>query len=220
VNGYGTTYADAGVWWSFTTESPAMLQMSFRSIASQDGWILERDENSTKGSDVLDAAGTTARLGDNNTDYQYRSILAFDTSALPNNAVVTGITLYIKRQTIVGTNPFTIYNPGHKKGLNLLKVDMQAGYYHDDPTLEKFDFHAVGSRGNVGRFIKTPAAGWWRAPLRAVSNPLLNLIGTTQFRLRFDLDDNDDMSADYISFYTGNASFSDRPELIVDYYIP
>ena len=57
----------------------------------------------------------------------------------------------------------------------------------------------------MGRFIKTPAEGWYRAPLRAPSYPLINLTGTTQFRLRFATDDNDDMGADYLSFYTGNA---------------
>jgi len=56
--------------------------------------------------------------------------------------------------------------------------------------------------------------------LRARSYDLLNLTGVTQFRLRFDLDDNDDMAPDYLRFYTGNAPAADRPELIIDYYLP
>jgi hypothetical protein len=97
---------------------------------------------------------------------------------------------------------------------------MKAGFYHDIQALEKYDFQAIGSRGNVGRFIKTPSEGWYRAPLRAVSYPLINLTGTTQFRLRFDLDDNDDLAADFLRFYTGDAALTDRPELIVSYYLP
>jgi hypothetical protein len=28
------------------------------------------------------------------------------------------------------------------------------------------------------------------------------------------------MSADYLSFYSGNAAAANRPELIVEYYVP
>ncbi|MBN2114559.1 MAG: ExeM/NucH family extracellular endonuclease [Acidimicrobiia bacterium] len=199
---------------------PPPQQMSFRSIGGEDGWVLESGEDTTKGSDTLDATSTTGRIGDDDENRQYRAILSFDTSGLPEGAVVTGITLKIKKQGLTGANPFDFSNPNQKNGLNLLKVDLQAGYYHDDPTLERFDFHAVGSRGNVGRFIKTATKRWLRAPLRAASYSLLNLDGVTQFRLRFDLDDNDDLTADYLRFYTGDAAEADRPELIVDYYVP
>ena len=103
----------------------------------------------------------------------------------------------------------------------MLKVDIEAGAYHDDPDLERFDFHAVGSRGNVGRFIKAAADGWYRAPLREPAYPFVNPIGHTQFRLRFALDDDDDQTADYLSFFTGDAAIAaDRPELIISYYVP
>jgi acetaldehyde dehydrogenase (acetylating) len=71
----------------------------------------------------------------------------------------------------------------------------------------------------VGRFIKTASAGWYRAPLRVPSYLLVNLEGTTQFRLRFATDDNNNGAADYLSFYTGNAPEADRPELIITYYV-
>ena len=117
--------------------------------------------------------------------------------------MITGVTIRIKKQAISGTNPFTIHG--------LLTVDMKTGFFHDNPALEKLDFQAIGSRGNVGRFIKTPAEGWYRAPLRAPSYLLVNLTGHTQFRLRFVTDDNDDLGADYLSFYTGNAADGHRP---------
>jgi len=45
--------------------------------------------------------------------------------------------------------------------------------------------------------------------------------GHTQFRLRFHLDDDDDQTADWLSFWTGDTPVAtDRPELIVNYYIP
>jgi hypothetical protein len=187
-------------------------EMSFRSVGAFDGWVLEREEESEKGSRTLDSTATTARLGDDALDRQYRSILSFDTSTLPDDAVITAVTLRIKRQGVTGTNPFTTHG--------VLIVDQKSGFYHEIQALERFDFHAAGSRGNVGRFVKTPDVGWYRAPLRGASYSLINVTGSTQFRLRFELDDNDDLSADYLSFYTGNAAEADRPELIVTYYVP
>lgn len=191
--------------------SPVLVEDSFRSVAQNDGWVLEQDETSGKGG-TLDAAATTARVGDDASDRQYRAILHFDTAGLPDDAVITGVTLRIKRQSITGTTPFTTHE--------FLIVDVKAGAYRENPALEKLDFHAVGSRGNAGRFIKTPAEGWYRAPLRPVSYPFINLTGTTQFRLRFEIDDDDDLGADYLSFYSGNGAEADRPELIVTYYVP
>jgi hypothetical protein len=151
-------------------------------------------------------------LGDDGSDRQYRMILDFDTASLPNGAVVVDVTLLLKRQGITGTNPFTTHG--------LLKVDIVAGAYTNDRMLERFDFHAVGSAGNVGRFIKTPMNDWYRAPLRATAFPWINRVGPTQLRLRFDLDDNDDMGADYISFYTGEAGPAAAPALTVLYWVP
>ncbi len=207
----GETYADGGVWWRFTTVGPTLQQMSFRSLADYDGWVLEQDEASGKGG-TFDAVATTARLGDDALDRQYRAVLDFDTSGLPDNAVITGVVLRIKRESFTGTNPFGTHG--------LLIVDMRTGFYHDLRPLERFDFQAAGSRGNVGRFIKTPEAGWYRAPLRARNYALVNLVGATQFRLRFEMDDDDNAVVDFLSFFTGNApTLTDRPELIVTYYV-
>jgi hypothetical protein len=42
--------------------------------------------------------------------------------------------------------------------------------------------------------------------------------GTTQLRIAFILDDNDDLGADYIGWYSGdNASSGNRPQLVVVY---
>ncbi len=192
------------------TVDPFEQVMSFRSLADYDGWVLEQDEASGKGG-TFDAVATTARLGDDALDRQYRAVLDFDTSDLPDNAVITGVVLRIKRESFTGTNPFGTHG--------LLIVDMRTGFYHDLRPLERFDFQAAGSRGNVGRFIKTPEAGWYRAPLRARNYALVNLTGATQFRLRFEMDDNDNSVADFLSFFTGNAA-DDQPELIVTYYVP
>jgi hypothetical protein len=213
VNGFGTTYADGGAWWAFTTKpTPPVEEMSFRSVGGRDGWVLESGEDSGKGGTWVPWE-VTARVGDDELDRQYRSILDFDTGGLPVDAVVVGVTIRFRRESVTGTHPLLTHG--------MLKVDVKGGAFHNDPGLERYDFHAIGSRGNVGRFIKVAADGWYRAPLRATSYPLVNLTGHTQFRLRFALDDDDDLAADYLSFFTGEApAAADRPELIISYYVP
>lgn len=207
VGGYAASIESA-----LLSGEPTIVEASFRSVAAQDGWVRERDETSARGGTV-NSGNTTSRLGDDDSDRQYRSILAFDTSTLPDNAVITSATIRIRRSGVTGTNPISSHG--------LLKIDMQAGYYHDSPLLERFDFHAVGSRGNVGRFIKTADDRWYRAPLRAPAWPLINRTGHTQFRLRFEIDDNDDTAADILNIYSGNyPTVGDRPELIITYYVP
>ena len=84
TNAFGTTYADGDAWWSFTTKpTPPVLEASFRSVGAYDGWVLERDEASGKGGTV-DAAAVTARVGDDDADRQWRSVLDFDTAGLPD----------------------------------------------------------------------------------------------------------------------------------------
>jgi len=126
---------------------------------------------------------------------------------------VSAVTLRIKRQSVAGKNPILTHG--------VLRVDMRTGPFHDVQLLEKFDFQAPGSRGNVGKFIKVMDPGdWYRAPLRAPSYERINRIGVTQFRLLFEVDDNDNARADYLSFFTGDApEADDRPELIVTYYL-
>jgi hypothetical protein len=44
--------------------------------------------------------------------------------------------------------------------------------------------------------------------------------GITQFRLRFQLDDDNDAVADFLRFYSGNSIAANRPVLVIEYYVP
>ena len=48
----------------------------------------------------------------------------------------------------------------------------------------------------------------------------ISKVGVTQFRLFFSLDDNDDLGADYLKFFSGNSTTANMPQLIVTYYTP
>jgi CSLREA domain-containing protein len=199
------THCDIGAY-----ESPSVATL--RSGGAQDGWVLETSENSNQGG-ALNAAAATFLLGDNAGNRQYRSVLHFNTAALPDNAIVARVTLKIRRQSVVGTNPFTT----HLKVL----VDIRQGAFGSLETLQAADFQAAASKPAVGVIANNPTAtGWYATRLKATAYPFVNRTGVTQLRLRFQLDDDNDGVADIIKFHSGNSTAANRPVLVIEYYVP
>lgn len=188
------------------------LTATFLSTGANDGWTLESTETSNVGG-TLNVAATTFNLGDNAGDKQYRAILHFDTSFLPDTAVIVKVTLKITKQGQVGTNPFTI--------LGGLTVDIRRPYFGSTASLAANDFQAAANKSAVAAFGATPVSNWYSATLSAAGYPYVNRTGATQFRLRFATDDNDNNIADYMKFFSGDyASAASRPTLIIEYYAP
>jgi uncharacterized delta-60 repeat protein len=189
--------------------------LSFLSTASVDGWILESTEFSNTGG-MMNATEPTFILGDGLLDGQYRAILSFNTAALPNTAVITKATLKIRVYgTLVGNNdPFT-WGQG-------LRVDVCQGAFGTNALqLTDFSFNSTANCSLLGgRFGNTPVNGWYSANLLSTAFDKVNLAGSTQFRLRFYRDDNDDRIFDYWRFYSGNAPTASRPQLTIVYYVP
>jgi alpha-tubulin suppressor-like RCC1 family protein len=190
----------------------ATLTKTYRSTGSQDGWVLESSETSSTGG-TLNATATTFVLGDNAQDKQYRAILSFNTGALPDTAVITKVTLKIRKQGLVGTDPFT--------ALGGLRVDMRKPFFGTTVGLVISDFQATAGKSTVATFGVTPVSNWYSAVLNATGRAYINLTGTTQFRLRFATDDNNNNIADYMKFFSGNySSVSLYPLLVIQYYVP
>jgi hypothetical protein len=188
---------------------------TFTSQAVQDGRLLESSETSDA-SGWLDSTAPTFIVGDDDLDRQYRSILHFDTSSLPDNAIITKAVLAIKRQGITGSDPFL--------SLGLLQVDMRKPDF-GAPSLELLDFNAAPAKTNVGSFSSSLSTPWHRAILNNAAERYVNLLGTTQFRLSFTLDDDDNNTADFIRFYsgdshTGSSPAASRPKLTITYTLP
>lgn len=193
------------------SSGPVTYQSTFTSAATQDGWVLESNENSNIGGKI-NALGSTFDLGDNAQDKQYRVILSFNTSSLPDNAVVTKLTLRLRKQTQSGDDPFNL--------LGGLTVDIAQPSFGRN-SLEIGDFQAAASASQVGEIPNTPVDNWYSQMWNSASFfSFINRTGLTQFRLRFLVDDNDDLGADFVRFYSGNASAVYRPQLIVEYYLP
>jgi len=184
--------------------------MTVKSTGANDGWVLEATEVSNTGGN-MNSSATSFNLGDSAADQQYRAILSFDTSALPDTAIISSATLKIKKKSLSGTDPFTI--------LGSLKIDLRKPAF-GNPLLELLDFNSTAGKKNMGSFNPVPVGSWYSANIKTPGKNYINRTGTTQFRLTFTIDDNDNSVADYIQFFSGNAPSASRPKLMIEYYIP
>jgi len=184
---------------------------TFWSNGAYDGWVLESGENTNVGA-TLDRNATTFNLGDDPRDRQYRSILSFNTNSLPDNAVIISAQLKIKRQGVVGADPFGTHGA--------LLLEIRNGPFSTSNALQAADFSAAASPGALRDQVAGLTFSWYSAQLSNTNLLFISKFGTTQFRLLFSKDDNDDLGADYIKFFSGNSTSANLPQLIVTYYVP
>jgi hypothetical protein len=124
----------------------------------------------------------------------------------------------IKGAGNVGSDPFNT--------LQNILVDIHSGpfgYIGPFPYrgLQASDFQNPSSKDAVGLIQNNPYYGWYWTWLDSSAFQYINVNGITQFRLRFQLDDNDNGRNDYLKFYSGNYNvLTDHPQLSVEYYVP
>ncbi len=199
------------------TIAPTIFSVDYRSTGASDGWVLESSENSNTGGSKNSAAAVF-KLGDDAQNRQFRSVLHFPTYYLPDNAVITQAILMIKKQDVVGTDPFTTHQN--------ISIDIRKGLFgnfnlFNFGSLQSLDFEAPADMYMVGTIQNNPVSGWYWALLDSRAFPYINLTDVTQLRLGFLLDDNNDLTDDYIRFYSGNYDPQiDRPHLLIEYYVP
>jgi len=190
----------------------APTQVTFTSVAAQDGWVLESTETSNAGGSLDAAASTTSalRLGDDNKDKQYKTVVSFDTSSIPDGATILSATLRLRRGTVSGTNPFTTHGT--------CQVDVQTGGLSGSTALATADFQALATVAQAASLSNAANNGdWSTGSLNAAGLAALDKTGTTQLRVYFTLDDNDDSGNDYVGYYSGEATSANRPQLVVTY---
>ncbi len=195
---------------AFTTGEIYVLRpasLKFLSSAAQDGSVLESGESSSVGG-TFNAGNILFPVGDDAQNRQYKDILSFDTSALPDGAEVVSVRLRVQQSgVIVGKNPFAQFGT--------LWVDVVSGSF-GAAGLSASDFQAAAGLQKAGSFGATPTSGWYGALLKSQTFAIVNKTGRTEFRLYFNLEDNNDHIADFIRFGSGEAT-SGKPELIVHY---
>lgn len=185
------------------------LNAMLKSVGANDGSIVESAENSNTGG-TLNNAATTINLGDDAANKQQRAILSFNTSNLPDNAVILKLTLKVKKNAIVGGgDPLNIFQG--------FKVDIKKGTF-GAAALELGDFNAAAGK-TYGPFSPTLSSDRYSINLTSAKG-YVNKTGNTQIRLRFSLDDNNNSVANFLKLFSGNATATDRPQLVIQYYVP
>jgi len=186
---------------------------TFRSVKSYDGWVLESGENTNVGG-TFNSNAPTINLGDDAQNKQYRSILSFNTSTLPDNVTIVSATLKVRKYGQKGANPFAV--------LGNILVDINKGPFGGNNALQTSDFQVAASKAGAGTIKNLPDFnGFFTSVLAKTAYPFVNASGVTQFRLRFAKDDNNDHVANFLQFYSADSTdMSDYPLLEVKYYVP
>ncbi len=199
--------------WVKSEITPPPTVKTYNSLGADDGYILESGENTSVGGAQNFTSGDIG-AGDDVFNKQYRTFLSFNTSSLPDNAIISKVTLRIRHLTTVGTNPFTTHG-------NLLG-DIKKGPFSGLRQLELADFASASSKDSAFVILKGAVSNsWFYASLASANFKYVNLKGLTQVRLRFEKDDNNDYGADILRFYGGDAPTADyRPQLVIEYSLP
>jgi hypothetical protein len=188
--------------------------VTFTSVAVEDGRVLESSESSNTGGSVDNTGSSSSalRTGDDNTDRQFKTILSFDTSSIPDGATITAATIRMVRGSSSGTSPFTTHGSCF--------VDIRGGTgFNNSVALQTTDFQAPADATQVATMSNAASDGAVSSgSVNATGRGLINKTGKTQFRVYFSLDDNDDAGSDYVGWFSGNdATAGNRPTLEVTY---
>ncbi|MCB8942759.1 MAG: protein kinase [Ardenticatenaceae bacterium] len=190
------------------TPSPVTRQESFTSLAAEDGFIAGQD--GLMGVIVV-SDSTDLRVGDSfDNTQQFKTILSFDTSTIPDGAVIDNVQLHLRRNTDTG-QPFS---------LGQVHVDIAPLQgFGGNLVLELGDFAADTAVINAATLAFSD--DWADGFLPPSTLDTINRQGVTQFRLYFTLSSNNNGNEDWLSFYAADETDSSfHPQLIVTYTIP
>ncbi|MBX9971147.1 extracellular catalytic domain type 1 short-chain-length polyhydroxyalkanoate depolymerase [Priestia aryabhattai] len=168
----------------------------FSSLAAEDGFIGN-----------LSADGMSSsihKIGDKgmyNTD-TYRTILSFDTSSLPDDAIITDVSLKIYRKSSTGN-------------ISSLKGDIKTGVFGTSSALEQIDYQASPSISAAFQMsVPSLDNGYTTIQLPSSLLGYMNRNGKTQFRLSSS--GSADFLSDVVEIYGGdNPAYA--PTLTVSY---
>ena len=209
---YGyAAYSGVTLTGSYTTGGGGPVTVTFYSVAAQDGRLYETTETSNVGDvgNSTDNTTSSLRIGDFSDDTQYKALVSFDTSSIPDTATVTAATLRVKRGVLSGTSPFTTHGT--------CTVDM-SNAFGGSTAFAAADFQAAAGTSGVATMSNPASNGTFSTgTLSAAGRTAVNKTGTTQFRFYMTTDDNDDNGTDYMGFYSGEAAAGNRPELVITY---
>ena len=156
--------------------------------------------------DIVDNSVTNGglRVGDDGWDLpwtsatnNYRSILSFNTADIPDDATVTGASLYMIRSG-ADDNPF-------EKGDRSPVLDIKSGHFGSLESLELADGTDAADASDIACFHGVVEEDKFtvRADITGTAVDYINKTGRTQLRFSFDVAD---WSTEYVNFYDGGGA--------------
>lgn len=126
---------------------------------------------------------------------EYRGILSFNTASLPDNATVTGASIYMMRSS-ADDNPF-------ERNDKTPAVDIKNGFFGTTPNVEVVDGSEAADGTDIGCFIGGVEEDKWALRIDIDPSALVNfnLTGQTQFRVYIK---EAEWSNEYTNFYDGS----------------
>jgi hypothetical protein len=205
-DGNGSKLCDMGA-----TES-RFVKKTFISVADEDGWIEECQEDVFAGC-YITPSSSLLRVGDSQYNQEYQSILSFHTAEISEHAQIKSVIFRVRKAGEEG-NPESFF-----KIANLV-LAIREGSFSGNPDLEESDYQANATKEQIGFIENNPVDDWYSVDITS-SKGHINRSGPTQFRLKWDLTDDNDFVPDYFKFYSGDYSNADdRPRLELEYYVP
>jgi hypothetical protein len=152
------------------------VTVTISSISAEDGYVKANADGSSP------AVGTivTPAVGRGMDGKQNRTILSFDTSSLPDTAVI--VRAYVKVTWSSGLG-----DPWSNPSGNSLVVDVQNGTFGSAVT-ETTDFSAAPTASAVSSIAKFTTGSQSSADFSSAGLSAINRTGRTQLKLRFSLD--------------------------------
>jgi hypothetical protein len=193
---------------------PVEIEDAFTSIALQDGRVYDTDGDGIgDGANSTDATTGALRLGDWSGNLAYRSIVSFDTSSIPDDAVIISANLQLTCGTVKGTSPFSGWG-------GACNVDIADPWFHTDSNLEAQDYNAPADACSIASFTQDPTVGQTitSTEFNAAGMNNINKNGTTQLRIYFTIPTNNNGTEDYLGFLPGQPTYPEKqPKLNVRY---
>jgi len=191
------------------TLSPSAFSDTFGSLSAEDGYVME--DQALGRAPIADDINLQVGEGDSN-ERQIKAFLSFDTSSLPEDAIILSARIQLRRNNVIG----------QPDNLGVIHFDISPSMgFNNNWALESEDFSAAANSTNIATLDNFYSEQWLEAGLPETQFDLVNRNGRSQFRLYFTLPNNGDNIEDRISFYSGNEEDSGlHPQLIIDYELP
>jgi hypothetical protein len=195
-----------------TNSTTVTITANTGTLANEDGYIYETSAGSGIGASVVTSGVNETRVGDyvvSSTDRQVKAVFSFDTSSLPDNALITAATLRLFRD-VHSDSPTALAVLGD------ITVDISNGGFGGDPTLVAGDFQATASASDISIMGTTSGDDEWSSgTINSSGIAQISRTGRTQLRLT-----SATVNANGVSTYYGYSSAgasSNQPELVITY---